>query len=257
MARRLWIITLFPDMFQAFVEQGLIGQALKKKTPIEIKFLQLRNFSPNDYKGVDDTPFGGGPGMVIRADVLEHALIEGIGRPMGWENIRDHIHLILPGPRGPRFNQQMAHRWAKDWSEKEGKDLVMVCGRYEGIDERFIEKYVDEHMSLGDFILSGGELAVMSMVDAVMRLMPGVLGNLDSTQSESYEQGMIEYPHFTRPRSFAGIDVPEVLLSGNHQKIRDWREQQSEVMTKKYRPDLWSEKTKDQKNGSNLSKGKK
>ena len=190
------------------------------------------NFNEKGFKGVDSAPYGGGAGQVLRADVLEKTLLEGIIK----EEKLDGFHIVYLGPRGNRFNQEKAHEFKSLCSIE--KDLVFICGRYEGVDERFLSKYVNEHLSIGDFVLSGGELALLPILDSIFRLMPGVLGNDDSPVEESFDGKGLEFPQYTKPREVCGETVPEVLMSGHHKKISLWREEQRREMTKKYRPDL-------------------
>lgn len=240
---RIWVLTLFPEYFNPLLEFGVAASALKGERGREFEFhtVNLRHFSPNDYKGVDDTPYGGGAGMVMRADVLKNALVEGIAKPQGFgeENLKDHLHIIYPSPRGKKWSDALCRQSAKQWwGEDSQKDVVFICGRYEGIDERFIELYVDQQISLGDYILTGGEVAVMTILDSALRFVPGTLGNKESAEFESFSDDLLEYPHYTKPRVFEGLEVPEVLLSGHHQKIEEYREHERVRLTKAHRPDL-------------------
>ena len=243
---KIWIISLFPDFFEAFLETGLAGRALKgeRGSGLSVHLVQLRNYSGNSYKGVDDSPYGGGPGMVMRADILQRALIEGVVEAGGYGyDWRDKLHVVFPGPRGKVWNHKTCLNFSKSvWGESgHNKDLVFICGRYEGIDERFIQVYVDEQLSLGDYILTGGELAVMTIIDSAVRFKPGVLGNRESSQKESFQAGLLEHPQYTRPRIFEGLEVPEVLLSGNHKKIEEFEMLESLRVTREARPDLLEE----------------
>ncbi|GAB4019497.1 MAG: tRNA (guanosine(37)-N1)-methyltransferase TrmD [Bdellovibrio sp.] len=249
MTKKIWVITMFPEIYTPFVETGVVGQALRGERGMgfELKAISLRNFSVKDYKGVDDSPFGGGVGMVMRADVLKNALIEGIVKPGNYgEDFKNKLHIVYTTARGNQWNDQYARDFAqRNWSDEANKDLVFICGRYEGIDERFIELYVDERICIGDYILSSGDLATLCIIDSALRFSPGVLGNKLSAQDESFAGGMLEHPHYTKPRVFEGLEVPEVLLSGNHQKIEKYRLSERERMTKLWRPDLLkSEKKK-------------
>tara|TARA_Y100001970_G_scaffold12183_1_gene13936 strand:- start:1084 stop:1845 length:762 start_codon:yes stop_codon:yes gene_type:complete len=240
---KIWIISLFPDFFKAFLETGLSGRALKgeRESGLSVHLVQLRDYSSNSYKGVDDAPYGGGPGMVMRPDTLQNALIDGIVVPGGYGvNWKEKLHVVFPGPRGRVWNQKNCQEFSqKAWGESgHGKDLVFICGRYEGIDERFIQKYVDEQLSLGDYVLTGGELAVMAIIDSAIRFKPGVLGNRESFQKESFQGGLLEHPQYTRPRVFEGLEVPSVLLSGNHKKIEEFEKLESIRITQAERPDL-------------------
>lgn len=235
--KKIWIITLFPEYFEPLTKFGIIGQALRgeRGNSPELHFVQLRDFSNKDYKGVDDTPFGGGPGMVMRPDVLRRALFEGVVKNGNYSSV-DELEVIYTGPRGKVWNNVECKSISKL-----NKDIVFICGRYEGIDERFIEKYVNQTISLGDFVLSGGEIAVMAIIDSLLRFHNGVLGNSESKDFESFENGLLEHPQYTRPQDFEGLLVPEILLSGHHKKIEEYRNSESLRITKKYRPDLIKE----------------
>ena len=239
--KKIWIITLFPDYFEPLINFGITGSALRgeRGQKIEIITVQLRNYTPKDYKGVDDSPYGGGAGMVMRADVLKEALIKGIVVPGGYgEDYRSKLHIVFPGPRGKTWNNENCKDFAAKFSNETSKDLVFICGRYEGIDERFLELYVDEHISLGDFILTGGEIATMAIIDSSLRFFSGVLGNKESANQESFQTNRLEHPQYTRPKVFDGLEVPEVLYSGHHLNIEKFQKDESLKMTKKYRPDL-------------------
>ncbi len=243
--KKIWIITLFPDYFMPLIQFGIVGAALRgdRGEAPRIELVQLRDFSGKDYKGVDDSPFGGGPGMVIRADVLKRALFQGVVQNGNYgEQFKEKLHVIFPGPRGVKWTNHKAKKFSNL-----DKDLVFICGRYEGVDERFIEKYVDEEISLGDFVLSGGEIPTMAFIDSILRFNKGVLGNEVGTENESYENGLLEYPQYTRPSDFEGLLVPDVLVSGHHKKIEEYRQSESLRITKKYRPDLLLAKREDKK----------
>ncbi len=242
---KIWVITLFPEMFDGFCQSGVIGQTLQglratqEDATIELVPVQLRDHSPKNFKGVDDSPYGGGAGMVIRADVLLHALINGVVAPGNYgDDYREKLHIIFPSPHGKTWE----HNYCRDFASrhynvdsKQRKDLVFICGRYEGIDQRFIDLYVDEMISLGDFILTGGELAVMAILDSSLRFHSGVLGNKESAESESFagEEKLLEYPQYTRPREFERQLVPDVLTSGNHREIEKWRQAKSREFSTK------------------------
>ncbi len=247
MKRKIFIITLFPEYFVPLMNCGVVGQALRGERvdvdnllQFELICLNPRDFTVNNYKGVDDTPFGGGAGMVIRADVLQKTLIEGVVKAHGYQDHRD-LHVIYTSPRGKVWNDLAAKTFAANYFNppQTGRDLVFICGRYEGIDERFLQLYVNEFFSIGDFVLSGGEIAVLTMLDSALRFAPAVLGNRVSFEDESFSQGLIEYPQYTKPRSFEGMDVPEVLMSGHHKNIKQYQHEQALEMTKKLRPDLY------------------
>ena len=218
------MLTLFPQMFPGPLGYSLAGKALEKgKWALET--VDIRNFANDKHRTVDDAPYGGGPGMVLRPDVVDRA-IKSVDR--GSAPV---VHLT---PSGEVLTQEMVRSFSA------GSGLVLLCGRYEGIDQRVIDWHKPCEVSLGDFVLSGGELVAMSLIDACVRLLPTVLGGELSLEEESFEDGLIEYPHYTRPAEWHGIGVPEVLLSGHHSRIRSWRRQQSEQLTKDRRPDLWS-----------------
>jgi tRNA (guanine37-N1)-methyltransferase len=217
------VLTAHPDLVRAPLGGSMIGRAAEAGT-IAIGVHDIRDFAGNKHRTIDDAPFGGGPGMVLRVDVVAAALAA-VRRP--------ESRVLLMTAAGEPFAQAAARRLAGL------PHLVLVCGHYEGIDAR-IEALVDEQVSLGDFVLTGGELAAAAVVDAVARLVPGVLGNSASPAEESFAEGLLEYPQYTRPRSWNGAEVPEVLLSGNHARIAAWRRAQAEARTRDRRPDLWA-----------------
>ncbi|RPJ75447.1 MAG: tRNA (guanosine(37)-N1)-methyltransferase TrmD, partial [Alphaproteobacteria bacterium] len=220
--KKIWIITLFPNYFDSLINFGITGSALRgeRGTGIEIKTVQLRNYTPKDFKGVDDSPFGGGAGMVMRADVLKEALIKGVVEDGNYgEDYRSKLHIVFPGPRGKTWNNSYCKEFASRFTQENSKDLVFVCGRYEGIDERFLSLYVDEQISIGDYILTGGEIPTMAIIDSSLRFFSGVLGNKNSSSQESFQSNTLEHPQYTKPRTFDGLDVPEILLSGHHLNI--------------------------------------
>ena len=220
------ILTLFPEMFDIF-NHSIIGKA-KEKGLVEIKPINIRDFTLNKHKKVDDYPYGGGAGMVMTPQPLVDSI-----RYCKKENKGKVIFL---GPRGKTFSQEMA----KKLSEEE--ELIFVCGHYEGIDER-VYKYIDLEISLGDFILTGGEMAAIPVIDSILRLKSGVLGKEESYEDESFSDGLLEYPQYTRPEEFEGDKVPEVLLSGHHENIRKWRRAKSLILTKERRDDLYNKIT--------------
>lgn len=237
--RKIWILTLFPEYFKPLLECGISGSAFRgersENLKFEVEFVNIRDYSTTKYKSVDDSPFGGGPGMVMRADILRDALVKGVVEKGGYSDL-SQVHVVYTSPRGTVWNNKVAREFGtKTMSEK---DIVFICGRYEGIDERFLQKYVNEFFSLGDFVLTGGELAVMTMMDSAVRFVPGILGNKLSSEYDSFEDGLIEYPQYTKPQEFEGMGVPEVLLSGHHKNIEKWQLEQKKEMTKKLRPDL-------------------
>ena len=219
------IVSIFPEVFDV-LNVSLMGKAAAQQL-VEVNVHQLRDYAEGVHKSVDDTPYGGGAGMVMTPDVWGTAL-----DPL----VTPESALIVPTPAGARFSQQTAVQLA-------GADhLVFACGRYEGIDQRVVEHYSQHttvmELSIGDFVINGGEVAVLAMLEAIVRLIPGFMGNPESLVEESHESGLLEYPSFTKPRSWRGLEVPEVLLSGNHEAIRQWREDQSRARTAAMRPDL-------------------
>jgi tRNA (guanine37-N1)-methyltransferase len=217
---KISIISLFPGYFEVPLSLSVIGKAIEAGI-LEVVLIDLRAFGRGPHRQVDDAPFGGGPGMVLMAEPLAEAL----------ESVATS-HKVLLTPSGAPLDQETLDRWA------ERQDLTLVCGRYEGVDERIAEHFVDEEISIGDFVLAGGEVAALGIVEGIARLLPGVLGNPVSARSESFRHGLLEEPQYTRPADFRGWRVPEVLLSGNHGKIEDWRAEQRLRRTRERRPDL-------------------
>lgn len=220
------VLTLYPDMFPGTLGHALAGKALADDR-WSLDVTQIRDFATDKHRSVDDTPAGGGPGMVMRADVLARAI--------------DHVSpasdarpRLLMSPRGRSLDQAMVHDLAT------GPGAVIVCGRFEGVDERVIEARGLTEVSIGDYVLSGGEVAAQVLLDAVIRLLPGVMGNQASAETESFEAGLLEHPHYTRPAQWEGQAIPDVLSSGNHAKIEAWRREQAEALTRERRPDLWA-----------------
>ena len=218
------VLTLFPEMFPGPLGLSLAGQALNRGN-WRLETVDIRAFASDKHRSVDDTPFGGGPGMVLRPDVVDAAIgaaMEGFDGP-----------LVFLTPRGRPFDQARARALA------DGPGVALLCGRYEGVDERVIEARKPDEISLGDFVLSGGEVAAIALLDACVRLLPGVVGAEISLEEESFERGLLEYPHYTRPQTWQERAVPEVLLSGHHEKVRAWRRAEAEKITRERRPDLW------------------
>ena len=216
------ILTLFPEMFPGPLGHSLAGKALAEGV-WRLATVDIRDFARDKHRSVDDAPFGGGPGMVLRPDVVD-AAIEGTARPGPL------IHL---SPRGVPLDQARIKELVS------GPGVRLLCGRFEGIDQRVIEARGIEELSLGDFVLSGGEPAALALIDACVRLLPGVVGGEATLEEESFAEGLLEYPHYTRPQTWQGIAVPEVLVSGHHDMIRQWRKAEAELATRKRRPDLW------------------
>lgn len=218
------IVTLFPELFPGTLGASVLGRGLADGL-WSLETIQLRDFATDRHRTVDDTPSGGGAGMVLKPDILANA-IDSVS-PAGDPRPR-----ILMSPRGTPLTQAKARQLAL------GPGAVIVCGRFEGVDQRVIDSRGLEEISIGDYVLAGGEVAAMVLLEAVVRLIPGVLGGADSHADESFENGLLEYPHYTRPQSFEGVEIPAVLTSGDHGKIRKWREEQSRTLTTARRPDL-------------------
>jgi tRNA (guanine37-N1)-methyltransferase len=228
---RATVLTIFPEMFPGPLGLSLAGKALADgKWALEI--VDIRDFAIDKHRSVDDTPAGGGAGMVMRADIAAAAI------DAARADAKPGMPVIYLSPRGYPFMQEQARELA------EGPGAILLCGRFEGIDERVLQARNVEEISIGDYVLSGGELAAQVVIDAVVRLLPGVAGNEGSLAEESFAQGLLEYPHYTRPRGWEGRTIPEVLLSGDHEAIAKWRREQAERLTKVRRPDLWEKHRK-------------
>jgi tRNA (guanine37-N1)-methyltransferase len=216
------ILTLFPEMFKGPFDESIIKRA-QEKGKVKIKIHPLRNWAKDKHKTIDDRPFGGGTGMVLMVEPIDQAL---------KELKKKDTKVILLTPQGKVFNQKQAQKLSKE------KHLLFICGHYEGVDERIRKHLVDEEISIGDYILTGGEIPAMVVSETIVRLLPGVLEKPAAIQEESFSQPLLEYPQYTRPANFKGWPVPEILLSGDHQKIKEWRKKQAQKRTKKRRPDL-------------------
>ena len=225
-------LTLYPEMFPGFLGYSLMGKALEKGL-WSFDTINIRDFATDNYKTVDDTPFGGGAGQIMKADVVDSAV----------RSVYKSGALLYMTPRGKPLKQEDVIRLSKQ------NEITILNGRFEGIDERVIESWNFEEISIGDYVLSGGEPAALVLTDAILRYVPGVLGNDESTNEESFSCGLLEYPQYTRPAVWNGKSVPEVLVSGHHQKVRDWRLAQAQELTKKQRPDLWQAYQAQQKKG--------
>lgn len=221
---KIKILTIFPEMFESVLNTSILGRA-REAGLLEVKCIDIRPFSDKKHQNTDDYPFGGGAGMVMMAQPIATAMAEAAKPPFAGRR-------IYLGPRGKPFNQAKARELSNE------KELVLLCGHYEGVDQRVLDACIDEEISIGDYILTGGELAAMVLVDCVARLIPGVLGSEESPEEESFSDGLLEYPQYTRPREWEGREAPEILLNGDHAKIAAWRRQQSLLATKKVRPDL-------------------
>jgi tRNA (guanine37-N1)-methyltransferase len=221
---RFDILTLFPEFFRPLLEKGTLRQAIKKGL-LDVRLVDIRSFAKGLHKVTDDRPYGGGNGMIMKPGPIYRAL-------NSVERVTGRSSVILLTPQGKKFDQTMA------WQLAEWDQLILVCGRYEGIDERIRAHYIDMEISIGDYILSGGEPGAIVVLDTVCRLIPGVLGGERSNLEDSFQDGLLEYPHYTRPRVFMGEEVPSILLSGDHQKIRAWRKAEAIKRTHQRRPDL-------------------
>lgn len=230
-AWRARIVTLFPEAFPGTLGLSLTGKALDQGL-WALDTIPLRSFGIGRHRNVDDTPAGGGAGMVLRADVVAAALAEA---SRGTPPDRARWPIVFLSPRGARFDQAMARSWAA------ADGVTLICGRFEGVDQRVLDRFAIEEVSLGDFVMTGGEIAAQAMIDAAVRLLPGVLGNADSAVEESHANGLLEHPQYTRPPVWEGLEIPPVLLSGNHAEIARWRHEQALALTRARRPDLMAE----------------
>jgi len=217
------IFTLYPEYFPGHLNKGIFGKAMNEKL-WNLEIINIRDYAEDKHKTVDDTPYGGGSGMLIKPDILAKSLDE---------NTNKKEKIIYLSPKGKLFDQKVAKNLSIE------KSLNLICGHFEGVDERVIQSRNIEEISIGDYVLSGGETAAFVVMDTILRLMPGVLGNNQSAKEESFENGLLEYPQFTKPQIWEKKSVPEVLLSGDHAKIKDWRLSQSEAITRDRRPDMW------------------
>lgn len=228
------VITLFPEAFPGVLDRSLTGKALQEGL-WQLQTIELRGFGLGKHKDVDHPPAGGGAGMVLKADVVGPALEDARrGTPMDpkqWP-------VIYMSPRGKQLTQSMVQSWS------EAKGMTILCGRFEGVDERVLEEFNVEEISLGDFVLTGGEVAAQALIDATVRLIPNVLGNQESTKDESHSNGLLEHPQYTKPAEWNGREIPKVLLSGHHENVKEWRAEMSERITKERRPDLWEKYSK-------------
>ena len=227
------VLTIFPAMFPGPLGQSLAGKALERGD-WTLEVLDIRDFAEDRHQSVDDAPFGGGAGMVMRPDVVGAAVAEVVDRPEP---------LLYMSPRGRLLDQDRARRLS------EGPGVSLLCGRYEGVDQRVLDAYGIEEISIGDYVLAGGELAAMVLIEATVRLLPGVMGNEESSGEESFVGGLLEYPQYTRPAVWQGRAVPEPLTTGHHERIRAWRRDEAERLTKERRPDLWERRAREQGEG--------
>jgi tRNA (guanine37-N1)-methyltransferase len=236
---RFDVVTLFPELFAPFLQSGVTRRAFEANAQgaklLDVRFVNPRDFAEGNYRRVDDRPFGGGPGMVMMAQPLA-LCVQAIqaGR-------QDHAPVVLFSPIGQKIDHALVARWAAPTQPAPTSGAILICGRYEGVDQRFINAYVTQQISLGDFVLSGGEIAAIALLDAIARLQPGVLGDADSHAQDSFNPvlgGLLDCPHYTRPEVWQGQEVPPVLLSGNHAEIERWRNAQRRAITQHLRPDL-------------------
>ena len=223
------VFTLYPEVFPGPLSKGLYGKALSNKL-WDLSVINIRDAATDKHKTVDDTPYGGGTGMLLKADVLANALDQ---------KVKEGERVFYLSPKGKKFDQKLALDLSKE------KSISLICGHFEGVDERVLTTRNIEEISVGDYILSGGETAALVVLDSILRLLPGVLGNDKSSLDETFENGLLEYPQYTKPQIWEEKSVPEVLLSGDHSKIKDWRLSQSEAITRVRRPDLWQKYKKD------------
>ena len=240
---KIKVISLFPDLIISYLQDALISKAIKNNL-LNIEVINLRDYSDNNYKSVDDSPFGGGDGMLLRADILEKAL-------QANSVSKDASHVIYFSPQGKLLDSKKVQNFSAVFSKNSNKELVLVCGRYAGVDQRFIDKYVDEEISIGDYVLSGGELAALVFIESVSRHIEGVLGNSESAQEDSLKDNLLEAPQYTRPQEWNGLKVPDILLSGNHKKISEWKKEMSLKVTQQKRPDLLNETSKNKMDKEN------
>ena len=227
------VITPVPDVIDTLIQNSMLRKAVEKRV-VKLHTVNIREFGIGNYRQIDDTPFGGGSGMVMMAEPLFKAFDKATDLVGGTDNIR----VVYPSPQGKTWDQ----KFAEDMSKQQ--KIIMICGHYKGIDERVIEKYVTDEYSIGDFVMTSGEIPAMVMLDSIVRLVPGTLNTLDSALSDTFTQGLLDHPHYTQPRMVEEMPVPEILLGGHHEKIESWRQDQRERRTKDKRPDLWRKYTK-------------
>ncbi len=223
------VFTLYPEVFPGPLSKGLYGKALSNKL-WELKIINIRDAATDKHKTVDDSPYGGGTGMLLKADILANSIDQ---------NIKNGERIFYLSPKGKKFDQKLAQELSRE------KSVSLICGHFEGVDERVLTTRNIEEISIGDYVLSGGETAALVVLDSILRLLPGVLGNEKSSMDETFENGLLEYPQYTKPQIWEEKSVPGVLLSGDHGKIKDWRLSQSEAITRVRRPDLWQKYKKD------------
>lgn len=235
MSLRIDILTLFTEMFEGLLTTSIVGRAVKREL-VDIRLTNIRDFALDSYGTVDDAPFGGGPGMVLKCQPFFDAVRQ------VRSQAKQPGKVVMLSPQGAPLTQQLVSELAKE------ERLILLAGHYEGFDERIRTGLADIEISIGDFVLSGGEIPAMALTDAVVRLLPGALGKDESTHEESFSMGLLEYPQYTRPRAYEGMETPEILLSGDHGKIAQWRIEQAELRTQLRRPDLWKKYTNENDN---------
>jgi tRNA (guanine37-N1)-methyltransferase len=224
------VITPIPDVFTPFLESTIIRKSVVKKS-LKLSIIDLREFGKGTYRQIDDTPYGGGGGMVMMAEPLKKSIVHAIGL---MENSND-LEIIFPSPTGEIWSQKSASEMI------EKKRLIIICGHYKGIDERIIKKYVTKEISVGNYVLSNGEVPAMVILDSLSRLLPGTLNNIDSALTDTHSYGLLDHPHYTKPKEFDNMIVPDILLSGNHKNIKKWRQMKRETRTEQRNPKLWGE----------------
>ena len=225
---RIDVITIFPRILREPLDESILKQA-QKRIDLQIRLVDLRDYALDKHRTVDDTPYGGGPGMIIKPEPVFRAMEDILGDEQPSEKVR----IVFPTPQGRLFTQEVAEELSQ------AEHLIFLCGHYKAVDQRVIDTWVTDEISVGDFILSGGEIAALLMIDAIVRLIPGVLGDIESARTDSFQNYLLDCPYYTRPEVFRGMRVPEVLLSGHHQKIEEWRLQQRIQRTRERRPDLY------------------
>ncbi len=231
---RIDIFTIFPGMIRPFIEESLLGKA-RERGLLRLEVHDIRDWGSGRHRTVDDAPFGGGPGMVLKPEPLFEAVLDVLGYSFEeLDRLKEENRVILMTPRGKRLEQSILDELAGE------ERIAVICGRYEGVDERVPDHLCTDVLSIGDYVLAGGEAAALVLIEGIARLLPGVVGNISSIQSESFREGLLEYPQYTRPADYRGLKVPEVLLSGNHAEIEAWRRQEAERITRRLRPDLLS-----------------
>jgi tRNA (guanine37-N1)-methyltransferase len=225
---RIDVITVFPKILEDPLNESILKQA-QKRIELDIRIIDLRDFATDKHQSVDDTPYGGGPGMILKPEPLFRAFEKIVGKDKKNKATR----IVFPTPQGRLFTQEVAEELS------EAERLVMLCGHYKAVDQRVIDTWVTDEISIGDYVLSGGEIPALLMIDAVVRLIPGVLGDIESARTDSFQNNLLDCPYYTKPETFEGLSVPEVLLSGHHEKIEAWRQDQKIERTRERRPDLY------------------